>query len=108
MDPINEKENWLNTRWRPVSGWIYLVICVFDFILFPIAWSIGLALMGHPVTQWDPLTLKGAGLFHMAFGALLGVTAWGRTQEKIACVSNRVVPHEQETKRLPKEYQPEI
>jgi hypothetical protein len=32
---------------------------------------------------WDPLTLKGAGLFHLAFGAILGVSAYTRGQEKI-------------------------
>jgi hypothetical protein len=34
--------------------------------------------------QWQPLTLIGAGLFHMAMGAVLGITAWSRGQEKIA------------------------
>jgi hypothetical protein len=29
------------------------------------------------------LTLQGAGFFHIAMGAVLGVTAYGRTQEKI-------------------------
>jgi len=30
------------------------------------------------------LTLQGAGLYHVAMGAVLGLTAFGRTQEKIA------------------------
>jgi hypothetical protein len=29
------------------------------------------------------LTLQGAGLFHMAMGAVLGITAYGRSKEKI-------------------------
>jgi len=29
------------------------------------------------------MTLQGAGLFHLAMGGVLGVTAYGRTQEKI-------------------------
>jgi hypothetical protein len=33
--------------------------------------------------SWDPLTLKGAGLFHLAFGAILGVSAFTRGQEKV-------------------------
>jgi hypothetical protein len=35
-----------------------------------------------------PLTLQGAGLFHIAMGAVLGIAAFGRTQEKVAGVAN--------------------
>jgi hypothetical protein len=38
--------------------------------------------------QWQPLTLQGAGLFHMAMGAVLGLSAWGRTQEKLGGANN--------------------
>jgi hypothetical protein len=31
-----------------------------------------------------PLTLQGAGLYHIAMGAVLGVAAYGRSQEKIS------------------------
>ena len=41
-------------------------------------------MMHVPITQWDPLTLRGAGLFHIAMGAVLGIAAFGRTQEKLA------------------------
>lgn len=34
--------------------------------------------------QWMPLTLQGAGLFHAAMGAILGIAAWTRGREKIA------------------------
>ena len=40
------------------------------------------------MTQWQPLTLNGAGLFHIAMGAVLGIAAMGRTQEKIAGANN--------------------
>jgi hypothetical protein len=33
---------------------------------------------------WQSLTLSNGGLIHMAFGAILGVAAYGRTQEKVA------------------------
>ena len=39
---------------------------------------------GQVTSQWNPLTLQGAGLFHMAMGAVMGVAAYGRTREKIA------------------------
>jgi len=81
---MNEQETWINNRWRPMMGWLYMATCTFDFILFPILWSMLQAATQHPVTQWQPLTLQGAGLYHLAMGAVLGLTAFGRTQEKIA------------------------
>ena len=40
------------------------------------------------MTQWNPLTLQGAGLFHIAMGAVLGIAAFGRTQEKLNGANN--------------------
>jgi hypothetical protein len=82
-----EKENWINNRWRPMMGWMYFVVCITDFILFPIMWAAFKAGVGEPVTAWEPLTLQGAGLFHVAMGAILGVTAWSRGREKLAGVA---------------------
>jgi len=65
-------------------GWMYMAVCVFDFILFPIAWSILQATTaGSVTTPWQPISLQGAGLFHIAMGAVLGIAAYGRTKEKI-------------------------
>ena len=77
-------EDWMQKKWRPAMGWMYMVVCFCDMVLFPVAWSILQAVMHQPVTQWNPLTLQGAGLFHLAMGAVLGIAAWGRTQEKVA------------------------
>ena len=85
-------ESWLNSRWRPMMGWMYMVVCIFDFIIFPIAWSLlQVSAEGVVTSQWDPLTLKGAGLFHMAMGAVLGIAAWSRGQEKMAGVISRPI-----------------
>jgi hypothetical protein len=35
-------------------------------------------------TQWQPLTLMGGGLLHVSFGAIMGITSFGRTKEKLA------------------------
>lgn len=78
------KDDWMNRKWRPAMGWMYMVVCITDFILFPIAWSIFQAYIGKSVEPWEPLTLQGAGLFHVAMGAVLGVAAWSRGQEKIS------------------------
>lgn len=77
--------NWINSRWRPLMAIIYMITCFSDFVLFPILWSLLQAMSAGQVTsQWMPLTLQGAGLYHIALGAILGVAAYGRSQEKIA------------------------
>jgi hypothetical protein len=84
-----KKEDWMNAKWRPMMGWMYMFVCMCDFVVFPILWSLIQAAHGGRVeTQWQPITLQGAGLFHMAMGAIIGVAAFGRTQEKLAGVNN--------------------
>ena len=84
-----KKEDWMNSKWRPMMGWMYMAVCMADFVLFPVLWSIVQAAHGGSVqTQWTPITLQGAGLFHMAMGAIIGVAAFGRTQEKLAGANN--------------------
>ena len=76
--------DWINKKWRPVMGWIYMLTCTMDFVIFPILWSLLQALSKGSVTsQWQPLTLRGAGLYHIAMGAVLGIAAYGRTKEKV-------------------------
>lgn len=86
---MGSNEDWMNTKWRPMMGWTYMITCIFDFIVAPILWSIAQAISngGVVATQWSPLTLQGAGLYHVAMGAVLGITAWSRGQEKIATIT---------------------
>lgn len=79
----SKKEDWLNSKWRPTMGWMYMLTCVTDFVIFPVLWSVLQTLTKQPLSQWQPLTLQGAGLFHVAMGAVLGIAAFGRTQEKL-------------------------
>jgi len=84
-----ESEDWINKKWRPAMGWMYMAVCVTDFILFPIAWSVlKAATNGSVTTPWQPISLQGAGLFHIAMGAVLGIAAYGRTKEKIEGAAN--------------------
>jgi len=84
-----ENEHWMNSKWRPMMGWMYMVVCSFDFVLAPILWSLLQSFShGSVQTQWQPLTLQGAGLFHIAMGAVLGIAAYGRTQEKLGGANN--------------------
>ena len=84
-----KKEDWMNSKWRPMMGWMYMLVCLCDFVVFPVLWSLLHAVL-HTVNmvQWNPLTLQGAGLFHIAMGAVLGIAAFGRTQEKLGGANN--------------------
>jgi hypothetical protein len=84
-----KKEDWMNSKWRPMMGWMYMGVCIFDFVVAPVLWSLTQALFhGGVNVQWQPLTLQGAGLFHISMGAVLGLAAYGRTQEKLAGANN--------------------
>ena len=89
--------------WRWTALIVYLVICIYDFMVVPIYYGfarMGLDLadyMGHIqaiedpmvqmeylkklVSQHEPFTLKGGGLFHLAFGALLTGSAIGNKKK---------------------------
>lgn len=100
------RERWFVKYWRPAAAWVYLSICVFDFVAMPIYHlrsqgdldkivEISMAMRPEDQlnalvqltrrTPWQPLTLAESGLFHIAFGAILGVAAWtrGRVQQEI-------------------------
>ena len=82
---MNTNTDWVNNKWRPMMGWMYMLVCTMDFVIFPVLWSLLQAMThGNVTSQWQPVTLQGAGLFHMAMGAVLGVAAYGRTKEKVA------------------------
>lgn len=62
----------------------YMIIIIFDFIFFPVFWSlIQVYGSGSVSVQWSPLTLLSGGIFHAALGAVLGIAAWTRGQEKV-------------------------
>lgn len=82
--------NWMATHWKPAAAFVYTLICFFDFVIFPsyVGWnkvdlfelieqikgmdpSIQSQLIRSATLGFEPLTLRGSGLFHLAFGALL-------------------------------------
>ena len=84
-----KKEDWMNSKWRPMMGWSYMLTCIADFVIFPILWSVLQSISkGQVNVQWQPITLQGAGLYHIAMGAVLGIAAYGRTQEKLGGANN--------------------
>lgn len=85
---VPKKEDWMTSKWRPLMAMMYMICCLCDFALFPIMFTIvqfwETQATNDAFRQWVPITLQGGGLFHIAMGAVLGVSAFGRTQEKIA------------------------
>jgi hypothetical protein len=101
------EETWIQNRWRPAMGWVYMAIVVFDFMIAPIFWPIlQVYLLENPditnetslLEQWEPITLSHSGLFHVSMGGILGVTAWSRGQEKLNGVAGVIAakPEDQE------------
>jgi hypothetical protein len=88
-----QEEHWVKAYWRPAMGWLYMSINLMDFIVFPIismilpvvykAFGVQLA-----YTPWQSLTLSNGGMIHVAFGAILGVAAYTRGQEKLAKIGS--------------------
>jgi hypothetical protein len=93
--------------WRHVAAYVYLFICIFDFVLMPAyyefahkaasdttvieealkfapAAQVTVLQMLHQGQTWSPLTLQQNGIFHVAFGAILGAAAFTTGTEKVA------------------------
>ena len=94
--PILDK--WYHDLWLPSCAAIYLIVCVFDFLIMPIYTAYATSQTQTAIIakldpkdmstfaddvvksisanhQWSPLTLMGSGLFHLSFGALLSAGA---------------------------------
>lgn len=91
-----KKEDWLQNKWRPSIAWLYMAVCAFDFIIGPIFFTIvqfwETTAANDAFRQWAPMTLQGGGLFHISMCAVLGVSAHGRTQEKLAVTNAGPAP----------------
>jgi len=89
--------------WRWTALITYLVICIYDFMVVPVWYGLSramlldvdsyitnLQLIDDPMVQMEymkkltsqhePFTLKGGGLFHLAFGALLTGSTLGKNK----------------------------
>lgn len=113
LKKIESSEPWYKKTWRPTMAFIYLLICLFDFVLAPtyiemqnskdqlteqlakinefdkFSESIQQEIVKSltETREWKPLTLQGGGLIHLAFGALLTGAAITRGLEKKERVS---------------------
>jgi hypothetical protein len=76
-------EDWMRSHWRPAMAWAYMAICLFDFIIAPTGVAFLITFFKANMPIWQSLTLSNGGVMHLAFGAILGVSAWGRTKESV-------------------------
>lgn len=87
VDDNKKDDDWMQKKWRPAIGWAYIACCLCDFCIFPIMFTIvqfwETQAANDAFRQWVPITLQGGGLFHISMGAVLGVSSYGRTQEKL-------------------------
>jgi hypothetical protein len=69
-----------------LMGRIYAVICLADFVLFPIMYTIvqfwETQAANDAFRQWNPSTLQNGGFVHLAFGAILGISAFNKKDDK--------------------------
>jgi hypothetical protein len=105
VDVEIKKEGWMNSTWRPAMAWSYMIVCMCDFVVFPVLWTLAQMMYGGQVSmQWSPITISAGGLYHLAMGAILGVTAFGRTKEKLAGVNNDNVIVQRQTHETPSNF----
>ena len=75
----------LDGGWRTWLAYAYVAICLYDFMIGPIIFNfLQYYNPGQDVTAYTAITLQGGGLFHLSMGAVLGISAHGKTQEQIA------------------------
>lgn len=88
LEPGLTKGEWMQKYWRPCAAFMYMICCLCDFAVFPIMFTVVQfweeQAANDAFRQWVPITLQGGGLFHVSMCAVLGVSAYGRTQEKLA------------------------
>lgn len=107
---VHNESHW-KKLWRPVCAYVYLMIVIFDFMIMPAVFEYNdrvepaviieqivklptpegrIAALNTFTTKrsWSPLTVLGGGLFHVSFGAILGIAAYTRGQEKLEHARN--------------------
>lgn len=93
---------WFMKNWKMGMAFVYTLVVVCDFIIFP-AW-VGITRTGflelvqamdgldaevqkHLLEisrkEYNPFTLKGGGLFHVSFGAILTTSAFNKNDPKL-------------------------
>ena len=114
-DDNDPQKNFVTRNWHNFALFTYITICLLDFILMPIyfEWTnakltavqmialvqglkdgptqVAALQILHDQRAWQPMTLQQNGLFHVAFGAILGVGVWSKGKENSLALQQALV-----------------
>jgi hypothetical protein len=73
-------------KWTYLMGLTYMIVNLADFVIFPIMFTIvqffETEAANDAFRQWVPLTLTNGGFIHIAFAAILGISAFNKEEKK--------------------------
>ena len=73
-------------KWTYLMGLTYMIVNIADFVVFPIMFTIvqffETEAANDAFRQWVPLTLTNGGFIHIAFAAILGISALNKEEKK--------------------------
>ena len=73
-------------KWTYLMGLTYMIVNIADFVVFPIGFTIvqfwETQAANDAFRQWVPLTLTNGGFIHIAFAAILGISAFNKEEKK--------------------------
>jgi hypothetical protein len=73
-------------KWTYLMGLTYMIVNLADFVAFPIMYTIvqfwETQATNDAFRQWVPLTLTNGGFIHIAFAAILGISAFNKEEKK--------------------------
>jgi hypothetical protein len=73
-------------KWTYLMGLTYMIVNIADFVVFPIMFTIvqffETEAANDAFRQWIPLTLTNGGFIHIAFAAILGISAFNKEEKK--------------------------
>jgi hypothetical protein len=73
-------------KWTYLMGLTYMIVNIADFVAFPVMFTIvqfwETQDANDAFRQWVPLTLTNGGFIHIAFAAILGISAFNKEEKK--------------------------
>ena len=73
-------------KWTYLMGLTYMIVNIADLVAFPIMYTIvqfwETQASNDAFRQWVPLTLTNGGFTHIAFAAILGISAFNKEEKK--------------------------
>jgi hypothetical protein len=73
-------------KWTYLMGLTYMIVNIADFVVFPVGFTVvqfwETQASNDAFRQWVPLTLTNGGFIHIAFAAILGISAFNKEEKK--------------------------